>query len=119
MVAAMANVTIYGSECPFVEFCDEDFNTLDDLLRHVVNEHDETWDYDKMYEEVLDRIGEGIIQVEDVCERQEDEDIKCESCGKYFVKLDTLMVHVMLDHTEVFDRMRRNGGLYLNPDFLR
>ena len=39
MVAAkMADVTIYGKYC---EFCDDEFETLDILVRHLVNEHDE------------------------------------------------------------------------------
>ena len=48
MVAAMADVTIYGKEC---KFCNYEFETLDNLVRHLVNEHDELWDYEKTYEE--------------------------------------------------------------------
>ena len=52
-MVAMADVTIYGMEC---NFCEEDFETLDHLVRHLVNEHDELWDYEKTYENALKRI---------------------------------------------------------------
>ena len=49
----MAEVTIYGNVC---EFCGEVFENIDSLVRHLVNNHDELWDYEKPAEESLKRI---------------------------------------------------------------
>ena len=49
----MADVTIYGRKC---EFCGECFETIDILVRHLVNEHDELWQYEKPVEESLKQI---------------------------------------------------------------
>ena len=46
----MADVTIYGYEC---EYCGESHNTVDNLVRHLVNKHDQLWDYEKRAEESL------------------------------------------------------------------
>jgi len=129
MVADMANVTIYGSECPFSEFCEEEFNTLDDLVRHLVNEHDELWDYNRIYEEslrtikldkeVMDELVRDIVMCEEGSygRKQEGENIKCNSCGKYFRNLDTLLTHMMAVHEEVSAKVNMTGGLYLDSVF--
>ena len=49
----MADVTIYGKEC---EFCGKVFETIDNLVRHLVENHDELWDYEKPAEESLKSI---------------------------------------------------------------
>ena len=52
-MVAMAEVTIYGMKC---EFCEYEFETIDHLVRHLVNDHDDLWDYEKNYENALKRI---------------------------------------------------------------
>ena len=49
----MADVTIYGMEC---NFCEDEFESIDQLVRHLVNDHDDLWDYKKTYENALKRI---------------------------------------------------------------
>ena len=49
----MADVTIYGKNC---EICGEVCETIDSLVRHMVNEHDQLWNYEKQAEESLRRI---------------------------------------------------------------
>ena len=49
----MADVTIYGSEC---DYCGESFETIDSLVRHQVNEHDELWDYKKAAAESIKQV---------------------------------------------------------------
>ena len=44
-MVAMADVTIYSMEC---NFCEDDYETMDYLVRHLVNDHDELWDYEKI-----------------------------------------------------------------------
>ena len=48
----MAVVTIYGKEC---EFCGVVFETIDSLVRHLVDNHDELLDYEKPREESLNK----------------------------------------------------------------
>ena len=41
----MADVTIYSMEG---NFCEDDYEIMDYLVRHLVNDHDELWDYEKI-----------------------------------------------------------------------
>ena len=121
LMVAMAEVTIYGMEC---EFCANEFDTMDELVKHLVNEHDELWDYQKTYPEALKRIkidGELLEELR-ICRNfsiHEGENLECKFCGKYFDNLDILLAHVMVDHSELFQiQVQKSNGLYLPAKFL-
>ena len=97
----MADVTIYGKEC---EFCGEAFETIDSLVRHLANDHDETWDYEKPAEESLKclKLDKKLLKVliaSDVV--TEVGSIECKFCRKKFRTLDGITVHIMFDHPAV------------------
>ena len=118
----MADVTIYGSVC---EFCGESFETIDSLVRHVVNSHDEVWDYEKPAEESLKSIKldkkllKNLVGT-DFKRKQAKEcgTIKCKFCGKHFRTLDEVVQHVMMEHPALALSAYRHGGLYLSGEFL-
>ena len=122
MVAAMADVTIYGMKC---EFCNYEYETLDNLVRHLCNEHDELWDYEKTYKEALKRIKVDLSILREISESQtihfveEGGEIECRFCGKHFSDLDGLLEHAMYVHDATFwNGIKRSHGLFLNPEFL-
>ena len=38
-----ADVTIYGMVCDISDYCELEFETIDELVLHLVNDHDEMW----------------------------------------------------------------------------
>ena len=107
MVAAeMANVTIYGMEC---EFCEYKYDTMDELVRHLVNNHDALWDYEKPYEESLKQIKIDENFLEELRDFRnvsisEGERIECKFCIKHFDDLDLILAHVMVEHGELYHK---------------
>ena len=115
----MADVTIYGSEC---EFCGEGHKTVDNLVRHLVNEHDQLWNYEKPVEESLKCIKLDKKLLRDINGKQlaspGSGSIKCKFCEKSFRILDGLAQHVMFDHPPVAVSAYKYGGIYLSAEFL-
>ena len=115
----MADVTIYGNEC---EFCGKVFETIDNLVRHLVENHDELWDYEKPAEESLKSIKldkkvlKGLIRSD--LKIKERGTIECKFCGKRFGTLDAIAQHVMFDHPVVALSAYQHGGLYISAEFL-
>ena len=59
------------------------------LVRHLVNDHDELWDYEKTYENALKRIKIDKNLLEELGQFRnfsisEGEIIECKFCDKYF-----------------------------------
>ena len=115
----MADVTIYGYEC---EYCGETYETVDNLVRHLINHHDQMWDYEKPAEESLRCIkldkkllknltGSDLI-------KPGGGSINCKFCGKSFRILDGIAQHVMFNHPAVAVSAYQHGGLYLSAEFL-
>jgi len=58
------------------------------LVRHLVDDHDELWDYEKTYQNALRRMEElGQFRSFSI---SEEEIIDCKFCDKYFDSLDVL-----------------------------
>ena len=80
-----ADVTIYGKVCTISEYCEEVFSSIDDLLVHLVNHHDEMWEEDYL-KNIL--INENLLEdLEEECDDElleEGEYLECESCGKCY-----------------------------------
>ena len=91
-------------------------------MRHLVNNHDELWDYEKPAEESLKRIKldkkvlKVLIGTDLVVEGMGS--IDCKFCRKTFRTLDELVTHVMFDHPPVAYSAYQSGGLYLSSEFL-
>ena len=117
----MADVTIYGKEC---EFCGEVCETIDSLVKHMVNDHDQLWDYGKQAEESLRRIKLDKKILKDLIGGDHSDSvegggsIKCRFCVKRFGILDGLARHVLMDHPDVALGAYKSGGLYLSAEFL-
>ena len=50
-----ANVTIYGMVCNVSEYCELEFETIDELVLHLVNDHDEMWSKEGKLKRYLNR----------------------------------------------------------------
>ena len=70
MVAAVArnmshtaNVTIYGMVCDVSDYCEIEFETIDDLVIHLVNDHNEMWTAEGLKDIKIDGnlLGRGIL----------------------------------------------------------
>ena len=115
----MADVTIYGKEC---EFCGDSFDTIDSLVKHMVNHHDELWDYRKPAEESLKcikldkKILKHLTGTEIVMETKRS--IECKFCKKTSKSLDNLVQHMLFNHPGVALSAYECGGLYLSADFM-
>ena len=93
----MADVTIYGNVC---EYCREGFETIDSLVRHQVNEHDELWNYEKVAEESLKRIKLDKKVLKDLIRSKntikEGGSINCKFCKKCLFKSFLLLTNFTL-----------------------
>ena len=119
LVKDMADVTIYGDVC---EYCGDQFETLDDQVRHTINEHDEAWKFDEAVEEALKaiKIDRSVI---DNLEWDDDisvgGDITCNYCVNSYKQLDDLLVHMVFEHGgQFFREVFVFDGFYLYPGFL-
>ena len=115
----MADVTIYGNEC---EFCGKLFETIDNLVRHLVENHDELWDYEKPAKESLKsiKLDKKVLKelIRSESKLKERGTIKCKFCGENFRTLDGIVQHVMFVHPAVALGAYHHGGLYISAEFL-
>ena len=108
MVAAVArnmshtaNVTIYGMVCDVSDYCEIEFETIDDLVIHLVNDHNEMWTAEGLKDIKIDG---NLLEEVKKCEMniKEGEYMECKFCEKYFDNLDFLLHHIMNNHEGIF-----------------
>ena len=107
MVAAVArkmspaNVTIYGMVCTISDYCEMEFETIDDLVIHLVNVHDEMWSAKGLKDIHID--GNLLEEVKN-CEMNitEGEHLEGKFCEKYFDNLDFMLHHILTKHEGIF-----------------
>jgi hypothetical protein len=97
-----ADVTIYGMVCDISDYCELEFETIDELVLHLVNDHDEMW----LSEQTLRNIkidGNLLEEVKD-CEMviEEGQLLECKQCGKSYDNLDYLLFHILNGHSGTF-----------------
>ena len=51
-IMSQANVTIYGMVCSISDYCEMEFESIDDLVIHLVNDHDEMWSAHGLKEDI-------------------------------------------------------------------
>merc|ERR1712129_374725 len=105
-MVASADVTIYGTKCtqwPYrckiSEHCRYVYETLDDLVMHMVNYHDEMWKNDEQLNDIkID--GDLLVCIKEEGEILDEEGkfLSCECCGKWYDSLDHLLYHIQKYH---------------------
>ena len=118
MVAAMTNneksadVTIYGMNCLF---CEMDFDFIQHLVMHMVNDHDEMWIQEKNYVSLKDiKIDSNLLEETKRILIEEGDCLECDQCGTYFDLLDQLLGHLITRHERIF----RGNKFLLTSEFL-
>ena len=109
MVAAVArnmshsaNVTIYGMVCSVSDYCDVEYETIDELVVHLVNDHEEMWSEGCFLKDL--QIDGHLLEEVKNCEMiiEEGKYLKCKCCEKYYDSLDSLLYHILNDHGGIF-----------------
>jgi hypothetical protein len=83
-VGQSADVTIYGMVCEVSEFCELEFESIEELVVHLVNDHNEMWSAEGSLKDI--KIDGDLLEEVRTCRMfiEEEENIECKKCGKSF-----------------------------------
>ena len=97
-----ADVTIYGMVCEVSEFCELEFESIEELVVHLVNDHNEMWSAEGSLKDI--KIDGDLLEEVRTCRMliEEGGHIECKKCGKSYKDLDCLLYHILNEHPGIF-----------------